>query len=129
MGWEKLYGVARVPDPSDRVVMGRLISRLPRERFDSLGETFARYFADGDQFVAEKHRHSLRYFASCDGLNKYSVTVISVAPSQATRAAMREDEIERILDERAKKELPPGSQPVHEYLWRKRMREQLRRVS
>lgn len=71
--WSKRHGVryqVRGPD-SGQVV--RMMAALPRPIVDQLPKLFERYVADPDPFVA-KQGHSLAFFCTSGGVNKYRVT-------------------------------------------------------
>lgn len=69
--WEKRYGCAYSATPKDRQQLGNLLKQKPpREQLDALPGCFARYVEDDDTFLV-KQGHSLAWFCTSGGLNKY----------------------------------------------------------
>jgi len=69
--WRTRYGVHYEPSSADRNQLGRLLQRLPVESAEELPRAFRAYLGDLDPFIVEKVRHSLSYFCTSGGLNKY----------------------------------------------------------
>lgn len=69
--WRTRHGVWYEPSPADKNHLGRLISSLEPEMLKYIPMAFNAYLADTSPFVAQEQRHSLRYFCSSGGFNKY----------------------------------------------------------
>jgi hypothetical protein len=79
------------PTPADRSQLGRLLQALKTpEESAALPALFDAYLRDDDPFVAEKQRHSLAYFCTSGGLNKYRTRPPAVARPRAGSAQQRE---------------------------------------
>lgn len=81
--WERHYGAPYFPMPADRNQFGRLLRDIGKERAETLPVCFERYLQDQEQFVAQSHRHSLKWFCASDGVNKYRVTAVVVSAKEA----------------------------------------------
>ena len=93
--WKAAYGQDYVPTPADKSQIGRLLNGLKGAGVepDELPGLFNRYLADVDTFVAEKHRHSLAWFCTSGGLNKYRVTVQSNGLSEREKRGQRNAQV------------------------------------
>jgi hypothetical protein len=70
--WQDRYAAEYRPTPADKSQLGRLLSSLDRDAAAALPELFARYLEDHEPFVAQKQRHSLTFFCTSGGVNKYA---------------------------------------------------------
>ena len=68
--WESVRGASYAPTPADKSHLGALLRSIPADQVPELPKAFAAYLADADPFVA-KQGHSLRFFCSAGGFNKY----------------------------------------------------------
>jgi hypothetical protein len=87
--WKSKYHETYVPTAKDKSQLGRLLQDLKSpETAAALPAYFAAYLGDRDPFVAEKQRHSLAFFCTSGGLNKYRTTNGSTptAPSRGRAA-------------------------------------------
>jgi len=74
--WRANYGKDYLVTPQDRSHLGRLLGTFPSvEAIEAYPwrEALTNYLADMDKFVAGSHRHSLVWFCSRGGVNKYQV--------------------------------------------------------
>lgn len=81
--WEEAYGAPYEPTPADLSQLGRLLRGLSREAVLELPRAYRGYLNDLSPFVAQEQRHSLRYFCTSGGFNKYRVE----APMLSAREA------------------------------------------
>lgn len=90
--WRAKYHEPYTPTPADRSQLGRLLQALKTpEESAALPALFDAYLRDDDPFVAEKQRHSLAYFCTSGGLNKYRTKPpVSVPRPRAGSAQQRE---------------------------------------
>jgi hypothetical protein len=91
--WAGRYGEPYTPTPGDRSHLGRLLRSLKTpETASALPALFAAYLRDEDPFVVEKQRHSLSFFCTSGGLNKYRTKVPGgVSRPRANGAREREE--------------------------------------
>lgn len=83
--WSAKYSEPYTPTPGDRSQLGRLLRSLKTpDEASALPALFAAYLRDGDPFVADKQRHSLAFFCTSGGLNKYRTK--PPAPTSRPRA-------------------------------------------
>lgn len=74
--WRGQYGEPYMPTGQDKSHLGRVLKSFrDRAAINAYPwrAVMANYLEDTDRFVAGVHRHSLAYFCSCGGLNKYRV--------------------------------------------------------
>jgi len=88
--WQVVYGESYIPTPKDKAQLGRLIKQLPADHDTILGGCFDRYLANRDPFIVEKIRHSLAYFCTDGGLNKYRTSAPASRPAQPQGPALCE---------------------------------------
>lgn len=88
--WRSKYHEPYTPTPADRSQLGRLLQPLSPEEASALPALFEAYLRDDDAFVAEKKRHSLAWFCSDGGLNKYRTKPPAAARLRAGSAHERE---------------------------------------
>lgn len=81
--WRNKYGVNYQCTAADRNQLGRLIEQLDREGVGELPGAFYAYLGDLSPWVAQDQRHSLRYFCTSGGFNKYRVS----APVRSAKEA------------------------------------------
>jgi hypothetical protein len=88
--WSAKYHEPYTPTPADRSQLGRLLQALKTpEDCTALPALFDAYLRDDDAFVVEKQRHSLAFFCTSGGLNKYRTQ-----PPAQTRPRGKRDELE-----------------------------------
>lgn len=93
--WEGQYGEPYMPTGQDKRHLGTVLKGFrDRGAINAYPwrAVMANYLEDTDRFVAGVHRHSLAYFCSCGGLNKYRVraSVLATLPekTQGTMGAL-----------------------------------------
>lgn len=82
IAWEVQYGKKYVPTPADKSQLGRLLSDFPVELEEELCVSFSAYCSGLDKFEGEAHRHSLKWFCTNGGFNKYRTTPRTAGMSQ-----------------------------------------------
>lgn len=92
--WRAANGRTYAPTAKDRSQLGRLLGQLGKTSPDlapQLPDLFERYLADADPFVAQDQGHSLAYFCTSGGVNKYRVDrpALSEREARTKRAAER----------------------------------------
>jgi hypothetical protein len=98
--WSKKYeNEPYTPTPADRSQLGRLLQALSPEQSAALPALFLAYLGDDDPFVAEKQRHSLAFFCTSGGLNKYRTKPAAVARPRSSSAQQREANNARAQEE------------------------------
>jgi hypothetical protein len=91
--WSVKYEEPYTPTPADRSQLGRLLQALKTpEESAALPALFDAYLRDDDAFVAEKQRHSLAYFCTSGGLNKYRTRPPVSVPRARGRSAAEQRE-------------------------------------
>ena len=87
--WEERYEEKYRPTPGDCAQLATLVRRTPAAELDELPRAFEAYLDDLDPFVAQQQRHSLRYFCTSGGQNKYrtSAPVLSAREARGVEAA------------------------------------------
>lgn len=81
--WEQHYGVPYAVGAADRNQMGRLIRDLDDAQRAELPGTFRNYLNDLSPFVAQEQRHSMRFFCTSGGFNKYRVSAPVLSAKEA----------------------------------------------
>jgi hypothetical protein len=81
--WRTRYGESYSPTPADRSQLGRLLSTLTAGALEALPKAFWRYLDDHDPYVAQSHGHSLCFFCSSGGFNKYRVEPLIMSSKEA----------------------------------------------
>jgi uncharacterized protein YdaU (DUF1376 family) len=81
------YGVDYDPTPAEKSQLGRALSTLPEKRIAALPVCFSRYMKDDSHFVAHEKRHSLAWFVTEGGWNKYLVEVRPLLSAKEARTA------------------------------------------
>lgn len=74
--------------PADRSQLGRLLRSLTPEEAKELPDCFSRYVADGSHFVAGQKRHSLAWFCTDGGFNKYRTKARANGQRDVTRGSV-----------------------------------------
>lgn len=69
--WTEKFGAKYIPEPGAKTQLGFLLQKIPRENLRELPAAISAYLADAGFPVQQGH--SLRYFASSGGFNKYRV--------------------------------------------------------
>jgi hypothetical protein len=88
--WRTKYGTAYYPTAADKNQLGRLLHSIPRELLQELPRAFNAYLADRSPFVAQEQRHSLRFFCTSGGMNKYLSDVLILSERTARSNAAGE---------------------------------------
>jgi hypothetical protein len=81
--WETHYGVPYAFTPGDRNQLGRLMKDLTVIQVGELRAAFEAYLDDLAPYVAQEQRHSLRFFCTSGGFNKYRVSAPVVSRKEA----------------------------------------------
>lgn len=84
--WKARYGVNYQPTPADKNQLGRLVRSTPREMLGEYPAAFERYIADSSPFVAQEQRHSLAWFCTSGGFNKYRAAATVLSQREARNA-------------------------------------------
>jgi hypothetical protein len=79
--WAGCYGAPYKPAPKDKSQLGRLMRTLTVEEACELPMVWRAYLGDHSRFVAGEQRHSLAYFCTSGGWNKYRVRARSAGMS------------------------------------------------
>jgi uncharacterized protein YdaU (DUF1376 family) len=90
--WKSRYGDDYVPTPAEKSSFGRILSTLPAKRVAALPVCFSRYVKDEGTFTAQEKRHSLGWFMTESGWNKYLVEVrppVSIKEARTAAAVAR----------------------------------------
>lgn len=98
--WGRRYGVDYAPTARDRSQLGRLLQSLSPEQTSALPACFSAYTRDEDRFLAEIQRHSLSFFCTSGGVNKYRVTAPILSAKEARTATAVERFIQGGIDGR-----------------------------
>jgi hypothetical protein len=85
--WERTYRARYTPTPADKSQLGRLMASTPKDDLADLPARFERYLRDTDAFLVEKVRHSLAFFCTNGGANRYAVDA-RVAKTPAEKTAL-----------------------------------------
>lgn len=85
--WQARYGAPYLPTPKDRNQLGRLLKDTPANRLADLPGAFRRYLEDHSPFVEQEMRHSLAFFCTQGGHNKYRVVPAIVTQGEARTLA------------------------------------------
>lgn len=88
--WRTRYGVYYEPTSADRNQLGRLLKGLSLERLQELPRAFRAYLGDLSPFVAQEQRHSLRFFCTSGGMNKYRASAPVLSEKEARSQAAGE---------------------------------------
>jgi hypothetical protein len=72
--WGARYGRPYLPTPADCNQLRLLVGSTPLAVIAELPAIFERYLDDLDQFVAQRQRHSLKFFCTSGGLNTYTTS-------------------------------------------------------
>lgn len=81
--WRTRYGVYYEPTAADRNQLGRLLKGLSPAALEELPRAFRAYLGDLSPFVAQEMRHSLRYFCTSGGMNKYRASAPVLSAKEA----------------------------------------------
>ena len=84
--WGARYGVPYSPTPADKNQLGRLIRTCNAEMLAALPVAFRGYLQDLSPFVAQEMRHSLQFFCTSGGINKYRTNAPAVSAKEARSA-------------------------------------------
>jgi hypothetical protein len=83
----KYHGETYDPGPVDRKQLGYSLRTWSPEVIQRLPEVFATYMRDRDPWVEQTQRHSLAFFCTSGGVNKYRTRVAQLSAKEAKGVA------------------------------------------